>query len=127
MPMPIEMPMPRSEPAPDGGPWNGPCPVETTLRTLSGKWTLFVLFTLAEGPMRFNALQRRLGAITQRVLTATLRRLEEDGLVWRRSAGTVPPRVEYGLTEKGEALAPVWGAMAHRGIRFGSGSGDLGA
>jgi DNA-binding HxlR family transcriptional regulator len=91
------------------------CPVERTLRALSGKWRLFVLFRLADGPMRFNALQRSLAPVTQRVLTETLRRLEHDGLVWRTSAGTVPPRVDYGLTERGAALAPVWRAMAEWG------------
>jgi DNA-binding HxlR family transcriptional regulator len=88
------------------------CPVERTLRLLSGKWRLFVLFRLSDAPMRFNALQRSLPPITQRVLTATLRGLEEDGLVWRRSDKAVPPSVEYGLTERGVALMPVWDAMA---------------
>lgn len=91
------------------------CPVERTLRMLSGKWRLFVLFRLEGGPMRFNALRRSLRPITQRVLTATLRGLEDDGLVWRKSAGTVPPRVEYGLTAHGAALAPVWRAMGDWG------------
>lgn len=93
------------------------CPVERTLRTLSGKWRLYVLFRLAEGPMRFNALQRSLAPVTPRVLTATLRGLETEGLIWRQSAGSVPPHVEYGLTERGAALAPVWRAMAVWGER----------
>lgn len=91
------------------------CPVERTLRILTGKWRLFVLFRLEGGPMRFNALQRSLPPVTQRVLTATLRGLEEDGLIWRRSAGSVPPSVDYGLTERGAALAPVWRAMGEWG------------
>jgi DNA-binding HxlR family transcriptional regulator len=88
------------------------CPVEATLRLIGGKWRMFVLFRLGEGPMRFNALQRSLAPITQRVLTATLRGLEDDGLVWRAVRETVPPHVDYGLTDRGEALAPVWAAMA---------------
>jgi DNA-binding HxlR family transcriptional regulator len=88
------------------------CPVEATLRLIGGKWRMFVLFRLGEGPMRFNALQRSLAPVTQRVLTATLRGLEDDGLVWRTVHETVPPHVEYGLTDRGRALAPVWAEMA---------------
>jgi DNA-binding HxlR family transcriptional regulator len=88
------------------------CPVEAALRLLSGKWRLLVLFRLADGPQRFNALQRALAPVTQKVLTATLRGLEDDGLVWRRSEQSVPPHVTYGLTAKGAALAPVFDALA---------------
>ncbi|MGR3492441.1 MAG: winged helix-turn-helix transcriptional regulator [Shimia sp.] len=102
-------PMPETPPAYPSG---GTCPVEATLRMMSGKWSLMVLFHLRGEPVRFNALQRRLAPITQRVLAATLKRLEADGLIWRRSEGTVPPHVTYGLTERGTALAPVWEAMA---------------
>lgn len=88
------------------------CPIESTLRLIGGKWRMFVLFRLSAGPMRFNALRRSLSPITQRVLTATLRGLEDDGLIWRRVHESVPPHVEYGLTRRGTALAPVWHAMA---------------
>lgn len=94
----------------DGAP--GDCPVERTLRLLSGRWRLLVLFRLGAGPMRWGALRRSLAPVTARVLTATLRDLEQDGLVWRRSAGTVPPAVDYGLTARGAALTPVFVAMA---------------
>ena len=88
------------------------CPVERTLRLLSGKWRLLVLFHLGSGPMRWAALRRALAPVTPRVLTGTLRALEEDGLVWRRSEDAVPPVVHYGLTTRGAALAPVFEAMA---------------
>jgi DNA-binding HxlR family transcriptional regulator len=88
------------------------CPVEEALRLLTGKWRMLVLFRLREGPQRFNALQRSLAPVTQKVLTQTLRALEADGLIWRRSEGTVPPEVHYGLTAEAEALAPVFGALA---------------
>jgi DNA-binding HxlR family transcriptional regulator len=88
------------------------CPVEATLRLIGGKWRMVVLFRLGDGPMRFNALQRSLAPVTQRVLTATLRGLEDDGLVWREVRETVPPHVEYGLTARGRALGPVWAEMA---------------
>lgn len=97
------------------------CPVEYTLRLIAGRWRLMVLFRLGEGSQRWGALRRSLAPVTARVLTATLRGLEDDGLVWRRSAGTVPPAVEYGLTKRGEALAPVFAAMAEWGL---SGNAD---
>jgi len=95
---------------PGYGPEN--CPVEEGVRLLTGKWRMLVLFRLEGGPMRFNALQRSLAPVTQKVLTATLRGLEADGLVWRRSAGSVPPSVEYGLTDEARSLAPVFVALA---------------
>lgn len=104
--------MRRPAPIPD-------CPVERTLALLSGKWRLMVLFRLEGTPMRFNALQRSLPPITQRVLTSTLRGLEADGLIWRHVHATVPPHVDYGLTGKGRALAPVFHAMAEWGMRHG--------
>jgi DNA-binding HxlR family transcriptional regulator len=100
---------PRPEDLPAG--MDG-CPVEEALRLLSGKWRLLAIFRLGQGPMRFNALQRALAPVTQKVLTATLRRLEADRLVWRRVEATVPPNVTYGLTERGAALAPIFDALA---------------
>ncbi|MEX2479732.1 MAG: helix-turn-helix domain-containing protein [Gammaproteobacteria bacterium] len=87
------------------------CPVEDALRILSGKWRLLVLFRLGEGPQRFNALQRLLAPVTQKVLTTTLRGLEAEGLIWRKSANTIPPQVTYGLSARGAALAPVFDAL----------------
>lgn len=88
------------------------CPVEDALRLLSGKWRLLVIFRLLEGSLRFNALQRSLAPVTQKVLTAALRGLESDGLVWRQAEATIPPHVTYGLTERAIALAPVFDALA---------------
>jgi DNA-binding HxlR family transcriptional regulator len=88
------------------------CPVERTLTLLAGKWRLMILFRLGPGPQRFNALQRSLTPVSPRVLTQELRDLERDGLVWRRSEGSVPPEVHYGLTDAGRALAPVFDALA---------------
>lgn len=97
--------MPPVTPLPD-------CPVERALKLLSGKWRLMVLFRLDAGPMRFNALQRSLAPVTQKVLTASLRGLEADGLIWREVAATVPPHVSYGLTPRAQSLAPVFAALA---------------
>jgi len=79
------------------------CPLRTVLEVLANKWTLLVLITLRrhEAPIRFNELRRTLDGITQKMLTQTLRTLERDGLVTRTVYPTVPPRVEYALTELG--------------------------
>ena len=78
------------------------CPVRNILSRGGDKWSLLVLNTLqnAEEPMRFNALQRALPDISQKVLTATLRTLEEDGFLVRTVYAEVPPRVDYRLTER---------------------------
>lgn len=79
------------------------CASRTVLEVLANKWALYVLSALRRsgGPMRFNDLRRLLGDITQKMLTQTLRNLERDGLVSRTVYPTVPPRVEYALTELG--------------------------
>ena len=87
------------------------CPAERTLDFLSGKWRPMVIFWLMEGPLRFNELQRRLGAITHRTLSKTLKEMEADGLVRRKDYGEIPPRVDYSLTDRGRSLRPVLQAM----------------
>lgn len=82
------------------------------MRLLSGKSRLLVLFTLLKGPKRFGELQKSLAPVTQKVLTAALRGLEADGLVWRRVEAVVPAHVTYGLTDRASALAPVFDALA---------------
>ena len=87
-----------------------------------------MLFRLgASGASRWGALRRSLAPVTPRVLTATLRGLEEDGLVWRRAEAVVPPAVTYGLTERGAALAPVFEAMAAWGAAAGDGEPEASA
>lgn len=83
----------------------GCCPVRDVLSRLGDKWSMLVLVTLrANGVMRFSAIQKTIGDISQRMLTVTLRTLEADGMVERRVYAQVPPRVEYRLTERGESL-----------------------
>lgn len=94
------------------------CPAELTLEFLSGKWRPMVIFWLMDSPMRFNELQRRLGAITHRTLSKTLKEMEADGLVARKDHGEIPPRVDYSLTEKGRSLQPVLAAMEAWAKRF---------
>ena len=99
------------------------CPAELALDFLSGKWRPMTIFWLMDGPLRFNELQRRLGAITHRTLSKTLKEMEEDKLVVRTDYGEIPPRVDYSLTELGKSLRPVllameaW-AIANRGRRI---------
>lgn len=82
--------------------------ISRALTRLSDKWTLLVVRTLGNGPMRFNAMRREIGAISQKMLASTLRELEENGFVARTVTPTSPPQVEYELTELGQDfLSPV--------------------
>lgn len=84
------------------------CPIRNVLSRISCKWLMLVLFTLSQrGTLRFNTLRRAMPDISQKMLTATLRTLEEDGLVVRQVYAEVPPRVEYGLTERARSLLPI--------------------
>jgi DNA-binding HxlR family transcriptional regulator len=83
------------------------CPARDVLSYITDKWTVLVLAILVEGTTRFNGLRRRIGGITQKMLTRTLRDLEENGFVSRRVYAEVPPRVEYTLTPLGHSLVKV--------------------
>jgi len=86
----------------------GNCNSRTVIDVLANKWVIYLLAALRErGPMRFNELARRIGNITQKVLTQTLRTLERDGLVSRTVYPTTPPRVDYALTDLGRNLSEV--------------------
>ncbi|GFM84799.1 HxlR family transcriptional regulator [Pseudomonas cichorii] len=76
------------------------------LDRIGDKWTVMVVGILSDGPMRFNALQRTVAGVSHRMLTLTLRGLERDGLVTRTAFATVPPRVDYELTDLGHSLRP---------------------
>ncbi len=95
------------------------CPVRDILAWVGDKWSTLVISNLACGPMRFNALRRKIDGISQRMLTETLKKLEWNGVVSRTVYPTIPPKVEYALTPLGETLvAPVqtlvnW-ALEHR-------------
>lgn len=82
--------------------------VREILDLIGDKWTLYIIATLKDGPVRFNELRRRIDGISQRMLTINLRGLERDGLVKRTLFPTIPPRVDYELTDIGRTLlAPV--------------------
>ena len=97
---------------------NSQCPVCRTAQVVCGKWTLLVIRDLAEGSSRFCELERSLEGISPRTLSLRLRALEEEGIVERHTFPEVPPRVEYALTEKGEALVPLVEDMRRYGTRW---------
>jgi DNA-binding HxlR family transcriptional regulator len=84
------------------------CPTRTVLDRVGDKWTVLVVLVLLDGPQRFGHLRERVGGVTPKVLTETLRRMERDGLVRRTAYAEIPPRVEYELTTLGRSLeAPI--------------------
>ena len=87
------------------------CPVALTVALIGSKWKLLIIRNLLRRPWRFNELHRDLAGISQKVLTSSLRELEQDGLVHREVFAEVPPRVEYSLTDLGLTLEPVLEAM----------------
>jgi DNA-binding HxlR family transcriptional regulator len=83
----------------------GNCPIREVLDRIGDTWSLLVVMNLQSGPVRFNALRRKIEGISQRMLAVTLRSLETDGLVTRTVTPTTPPQVEYALTDMGQSLA----------------------
>ena len=84
------------------------CPIRNVLSRVGDKWSMLVLFTLeSNDTQRFKELQRNIPDISQKMLTATLKMLEADGLIRREVFPEVPPRVEYSLTKKGKSLLPL--------------------
>ncbi|TWA97420.1 winged helix-turn-helix transcriptional regulator [Bradyrhizobium stylosanthis] len=95
-----DLPAPRL-PDPDHSDCRG---VASVLSRVGDKWSVFVIMNLSDGPKRFNELKRMINGISQRMLTLTLRGLERDGLVTRTIFPTIPPRVDYELTDLGRGL-----------------------
>ena len=87
------------------------CPVATTVQLIGSKWKLLILRNLLQRPWRFTELRKSLDGISQKALTASLRSMEEDGIVIRTVYPEVPPRVEYSLSSLGESMRPVLDAM----------------
>lgn len=88
------------------------CPVRNVISHFSGKWSILILCVLSENEStRFNSIQRAIPDISPKVLSSTLKILEEDRLVSRKVYPEIPPRVEYSLTEKGRSLIPVLGNL----------------
>ncbi len=99
------------------------CPIRDVLDRLGDRWTVLVLKTLEGGTLRFTEIRNRIEDVSQRMLAQTLRRLEQDGLVERKVYPTIPPRVDYTLTDLGlSMLVPLramvqWAVDNHEAIR----------
>ncbi len=94
------------------------CPVATTVQLIGSKWKLLILRNLLARPWRFNELKKSLEGISQKVLTDSLRSMEEDGIITRTVYPEVPPRVEYALSALGESMRPIIGAMEDFGVKY---------
>lgn len=87
------------------------CPLETTLTLIGDKWKVLILRDLLPGTKRFGELKKSIGHVSQKVLTAQLRDMEQSRLVHREVFAEVPPRVEYSLTDLGRSLKPILDAL----------------
>ena len=94
------------------------CPVATTVQMIGSKWKLLILRNLFMRPWRFNELRKDLEGISQKVLTDSLRAMEEDGIITRTVYAEVPPRVEYALSPLGESMKPILDAMEQWGTEY---------
>lgn len=94
------------------------CPVATTLQLIGSKWKILIMRNLMSRPWRFNELKKDLEGVSQKVLTDSLRSMEEDGIVIRTVYPEVPPRVEYSLSELGESMRPIIKAMEIWGTEY---------
>lgn len=99
-------------------PQDGMCPVATTMGLLSSKWKVLIMRDLLNGTARFSELKRSVAGVSQKMLTQSLREMEEDDIVQRKVYAEVPPRVEYSLTETGNSLRPVITAMRTWGNQY---------
>ena len=94
------------------------CPVEITLMLISDRWKVLIIRDLLDGTKRFREIKKSVGNISQKVLTANLRSMEDRGLLTRKVYPEVPPRVEYTLTETGYSLKTVLDAMVAWGTEY---------
>jgi DNA-binding HxlR family transcriptional regulator len=89
------------------------CPIEELMDMIGGRWKVFILWELIQNPRRSSELRKSIPPITQKVFTEQIRDLEESGLVKRTIYPTVPPRVEYEVTELGQSLREILKSMCH--------------
>lgn len=94
------------------------CPIATTVALIGSKWKLLIIRNLLQRPWRFNELRKDLDGISQKVLTDSLRSMEEDGLITRTVYPEVPPRVEYALSDLGKSLKPILDSMVAWGNSY---------
>ena len=91
-------------------------PYVTSQKVLTGKWSMYIMYLLTDGPIRFNELQRKMPEeMTHTTLSRQLKKLEEEGLIERIEYQQIPPKVEYCLSEKGHTLMPILGSICKWG------------
>ncbi len=100
-------------------PFDANCPSRRALDLISDKWTPLIISLLSNGPQRYTQLKRQIGGISQKMLTQTLRKLEEEDLITRTVYPTTPPSVEYALTPLGETLLEPLTALLNWAATFG--------
>jgi len=93
-------------------------PVELSLDIIGGKWKMPILWRLKDKPWRYSELKKSIGKITHKMLAQQLKELEEDGLISRKVFASVPPKVEYSITEKGETTIPIIESLRKWGEDF---------
>lgn len=98
---------------------NVECSIEKALEVLNGKWTFLILRDLFEGTKRFGELRKSLCGVSPKTLSQRLKELEDKGILVRKPYSTIPPTVEYSLTEKGQSLKPIIKAMKLWGAQWG--------
>ena len=94
------------------------CPLEAALNLIDGKWKCLIHWHLADGQLRFGELKRHLPNVTQKMLTQSLRELEQDGLLSRQAYAVIPPKVEYQLTALGRSLLPILTNLCDWGTNY---------
>ena len=95
------------------------CSIEKTLEVLDGKWTFLIIKNLFDGVMRFGELRKELKGVSPKTLSVRLKELEQKEIISRTAYPTIPPTVEYSLTEKGRSLKPIIIAMKLWGAKWG--------
>lgn len=100
-------------------PENVECSITKALEVLDGKWTFLIIKNLIEGTKRFGELRKSLYGVSPKTLTVRLKELEERNIIKRTAYATIPPKVEYSLTEKGKSLKPIIKAMKQWGAIWG--------
>ncbi|MEI7675623.1 MAG: helix-turn-helix domain-containing protein [Bacteroidales bacterium] len=94
------------------------CPVDLTLSIIGGRWKSLVFWNLRDGAKRYSEMKRILVGINDKMLSQVLKELEVSGIVYRKDYSTIPPKVEYSLTDEGEKLLPVMKLMEEWGTKF---------
>lgn len=94
------------------------CPVQATSNVLAGKWKVLIVWHLSFGSRRFAEIRDLLPGVSEKVLTAQLRDLQRDGVIKRQSSDTIPLRVDYFLSDAGEALVPIMEALCSWGTKY---------